>query len=108
MQDSKYKSCQDQDFSRLKIFRDVETKNLQDQEIWRVLRPRPVVTEQKLLRLRLFDDKSEKGFAKWCDRWFPKWYDKLCYKWFDTWLTKWVTSDMTLSLKNNVSSDITS
>ena len=71
MKDSKYKSCQDRDFSRLEILIDVETKTLRDQEIWRVLRPRPVVTEQKLLRVRLFDDTSEKGFAKWCDKGVP-------------------------------------
>ena len=56
LRDSKNKRCRDRDFSRLDILRVVETETLRDQEIHRVLRPRPAETEEKLLRLRHFRD----------------------------------------------------
>ena len=40
-------------YSRLKKKKNVETATLQDQDIWKIWRPRPAKTEQKLLRLRL-------------------------------------------------------
>ena len=54
LRDSKNKRCRDRDFSRLNILRVVETETLRDQEIQRLLRPRPAETEQKLSRPRLF------------------------------------------------------
>ena len=50
MWDSNNKSCQHRDFLRLDKY--VETETLRDQEIWRVSGPRPLKTEQKLLRPR--------------------------------------------------------
>ena len=54
LRDSKNERCRDRDFSRLDILIVVETETLRDEEIQRVLKPRPAETEQKLSRPRLF------------------------------------------------------
>ena len=51
LRDSKNNRCRDQDLSRPKIMRDVETETFRDQAIWWMSRPRRDETEQKLSRL---------------------------------------------------------
>ena len=43
---------QDRDLSRLQNFKDVETETQRDLKIWRMSRPRPTETHQKVLRPR--------------------------------------------------------